>query len=250
MNTINRWSFGVALAIVSMLCCPGAAQEQVFRGELAEGDKVHKDREAFIDYYAFKAQAGQLATVSMKRDNEDGDLDTYLYVSGPSGQEFTNDDDYEFGGSRIMFRVPESGEWEIGATGLGKDSKGAYTVKVLIQGLKPMLGERGDLDSSDEILLKDGELYDKFTINVEADKTYVALAASSEFDTYLSVHYPGGRAKNDDATGSFNMSLVVFQPTDSGEATIVMTSSSPDDEGRYRLAVYEAVAPTAAVAEP
>jgi hypothetical protein len=37
------------------------------------------------------------------------------------------------------------------------------------------------------------------------------------------------------------MSRVLFSPSEAGEATIVITSSHRKEEGRYQLAVYEAL---------
>lgn len=245
MRSIAR-PIGMALGIVLVWLSAGLAEEKVFRGELAEGDKIHKEQEAFVDYYLIQTKAKQLLTVMMVPE-KGGELDTYLHVTGPSGQSFSNDDDYEFfrdsdiSGSRIVFLVPEAGEWEIAATALGEDEEGKYVLTVQTQELKLLLGERGDLEKGDEILLKRGEYYDKFAVDVEAGKTYAVLAASSEFDTFLSVHYPGGLVTNDYAVGSYTMSLAIFKPKDSGSATIVMTSGSADEEGRYRLAAYETV---------
>lgn len=239
MRTICR-ALGCSLWVGTLLLGTAGASEEVFRGELAEGDKVHNDREAFIDYYVVRAKAGQLMTVSMMGTDEDNRLDTYLLVTGPAGQKLSNDD-AEGGGSRVAFRVPETGEWEIGATAFGKDETGPYVVKAMLQDLKLLLGKRENLEEGDEVLLKAGELYDKYTIEVVPGKTYVALAASGEFDTFLSVHYPGGFANNDDAEGGGNMSMVLFSPTEEGEATIVITSSYSKQEGRYQLAVYEAI---------
>jgi hypothetical protein len=233
--------FGLALGTAWILPSLGLAEEQVFRGELAEGDKIHKDQEAFVDYYQVEAEAGKLMTVTMLAA-KDSEFDTYLYVTGPSGQELYNDDDYEVNGSRLVFRVPETGEWEIAATALGEEEKGAYTVTVVTQGLKLLLGKRGELEEGDEVLLKEGEYYDKYTLEVEAGKTYVVMAASADFDTFLSVHHPGGLTTNDDSAASYDMSLLAFTPPESGEATIVMTSSYEDQDGRYRLAAYEAAA--------
>lgn len=241
MSKSIRWLLCVGFGVVLISLSSALAEEQVFRGELAEGDKIHKDREAFVDYHQFQAKAGQLVTVTMVPE-KDVELDTYLYVNGPSGQEYSNDDTYEIGGSQVQFVVPETGEWEIVATALGKDEEGAYVVTANALALKLVLGQRGDLEKGDEILMKRGEYYDKFTMAVEAGKTYVVRAASADFDTFLSVHYPGGLATNDDAEGAYDTSLVIFKAPKAGEATIVMTSSSKDDEGRYRMAAYEAQA--------
>ncbi len=238
MRTICQ-ALGWGLCATMLLLGVVDAAEEVFRGELAEGDKVHKDRKAFIDYYVVRAKAGQLMTVSMIGTDEDNRLDTYLIVTGPSGQKFVNDD-AEGGGSRVTFRVPESGEWEIGATAYGEGEAGPYVVKALRQDLKLLFGKRENLEEGDDVLLKGGELYDKYPLQVEPGKTYLVMAASSEFDTFLSVHYPGGFINNDDAEGAPNTSMVLFSPTEAGEATIVITSSYSKQEGRYQLAAYEA----------
>ena len=233
-----RWSLALCAVLVAISSTQAA--EQVFRGDLATGDKVHKDRMAFVDYHIIEAEAGQLLTITMV-PGRDVDLDTYLEVTGPSGQEYSNDDDYEIDGSRLVIPVPESGEWEIAATGYDEDATGAYVVTATIQTLKPILGERGELEEGDDVLLKYGEYYDKFEVEVQAGKTYVVRAASRDFDTFISVHYPGGLVVNDDAAGTTAMSLASFTPGKAGTVTIVITSVSAEEEGRYALAAYEAM---------
>ena len=68
---------------------------------------------------------------------------------------------------------------------------------------------------------------------------YGVMAFSSEIDVFLSVHYPGGLVTTDDVGYGSQRSLVTFQPAKPGETTIVMTSNSVGEEGRYRLFAFE-----------
>lgn len=238
-----RWPLLVALASALLAPSFSLAKEQVFEGVLEKGDKTHSEQDAYVDYYEIEVEAGQLVVVSLEATGDDG-FDTYLYVTGPSGQEFSNDDDYddwEFDGSRVTFIAPETGEWEIEATGYDEDAEGEYEVVVNIETLESIFSERGELEEGDDILLKQGEYCDKFEVKVEAGKTYVVVATSSSIDTFLSIHYPGGLAINDDLGGDYSKSMVSFKPKKSGHATVVMTSSSAEEEGRYRLTVYKVV---------
>jgi len=229
----------VVLCVAYVLAAESAlAETKVIQGELAEGDKVHKDRESFVDYYEMDVSSGNLMTVTMVSTEDDG-FDTYLYVTGPSGQELSNDDSSEVDGSQLIFVVTETGPWEISATGY-EDAKGAYKLGIRTQKLTRLLSERGELGTDSKKLMKYGEFYDLHTVPVEAGKTYAAIAVSSDIDTFLSVHFPGGLVTNDSAPSDYNKSLAIFKPSKAGEAKVIMTSSDAEEEGRYRLYVYQA----------
>ena len=209
-----------------------------YEGELTSEDRVHSDSGSYIDDYEVELESGMLLVISMECTDDSG-LDTVLHLTGPSGQELRNDDSYEFNGSRITTVVSEQGVWEIGAAGLHEDSEGAYKVTIETAMLEEMLSERGSLEESDGRLLKFGEYYDLFEIEVEDGKTYVVNCVSTEFDTFLAADYPGGHAYNDDIDSSYNKSMIVFKPEESGKAKIIMTSCNSDATGRYRLNVFQ-----------
>ncbi len=209
-------------------------------GELNSEDRVHSDSGSYIDDYEVELESGMLLVISMECTDDSG-LDTVLHLTGPSGQELRNDDAYDdqgFTGSRITTVVSEAGVWEIGAAGLHEDSEGAYKVTVETALLEEMLNERGDLEATDERLMKFGEYFDTYEIDVENGKTYVVNCFSTEFDTFLAANYPGGHAYNDDIDSSYNKSMIVFKPDENGKARIIMTSCNADSTGRYRINVF------------
>ena len=73
--------------------------------------------------------------------------------------------------------MPESGDWEIEASGYSKQT-GKYALKVEIDPLTRVLSEKGELSSEDEQLLKRGEYYDEYTVDVKADTTRAVMGAT------------------------------------------------------------------------
>jgi hypothetical protein len=83
----------------------------------------------FRDVYTFSGRAGQAVTFDMQST----DLDSYIVVVSPSGEQQDNDDaDPENGvrNAQLSWRLPEDGAYQIMATSYSAGETGAYTVRV------------------------------------------------------------------------------------------------------------------------
>lgn len=242
MQTAHGRIVAMALGFALAVAGPALAAEKVFRGELADQDPLHAEREAPVDRYEVDVDAGSLLTVVYK-SNEDAKYDEYLIVSGPMGEEFTNDDDSEVGGSRVMAIAPSSGIWDIEVTAYGRDTRGPYEVRVTVEKLERVISERGELAADDERLPKHGEFFDTYTHELEAGAKYIVLASSTEFNPFLSVHHPGGLVTSDrNPLTTYERAQVMLPAPSAGLAKILVTSGSAFERGRYRFYVYKVVA--------
>ncbi len=233
----QNWVWGMVAAL--LLSGPMAeAADKVFRGELAQGDRIDRDRKSFADDYEVELTAGDLVTITMVAP-EGSDLDTYLKVLGPAGQTYYNDDAADGRGSRLELVVPQTGTWEITATSYDEGETGAYEVRVRSEKLVPVLAERGELNSMSPRLLKRGEYHKVYTVNLEAGKRYAVSLVSADFDTFVAVHQADGFASNDRGNDGTSNSFLIFDANAAGEAKIVATTSYPDSAGRYRLTLFE-----------
>lgn len=101
---------------------------------------------------------------------------------------------------------------------------------------------RGDLAAGDETL-DDGEYVDKYPFEVQAGQRVVLDLSSSDFDTYLVLRRPGGRATiNDDYDDSTTRSRIEIIADESGEFSVWVTSFEPGEAGAYELTVSTAAA--------
>jgi hypothetical protein len=112
-------------------------------GELAVGDCVSGQAErvnAFADLYTFQGVAGQRLRIEMNASVpvNQGGLDTFLYLFGPSGAVVAENDDIQLGvvtNSRIpsgsgFFVLPQTGTYIIEATSFDdvRNNRGAYSL--------------------------------------------------------------------------------------------------------------------------
>ncbi|MBL7977239.1 MAG: caspase family protein [Bacteroidetes Order II. Incertae sedis bacterium] len=96
---------------------------------------------------------------------------------------------------------------------------------------------RGMLQTGDK-KLKSGEFYDEHVIEAARGQILVFDLFSREFDPYLIVLPEGGQQQdNDDHDGSNSKSQIIFSAQKSGKITVRITSSRPNQKGRYLLTV-------------
>jgi hypothetical protein len=107
---------------------PAAPQTQ--SGALAPGDQTLQTGE-FADAFPVTVTAGQSVTVEA---NTNGQLDPYLILRAPSGQQVENDD---YNGSTQQSRVEhiaaESGQYTVLVTSYEPGQQGPYTVTINVR---------------------------------------------------------------------------------------------------------------------
>ncbi len=99
-------------------------------GRLQTGDTALRSGE-FVDSWSFTGRAGDIVTFEMAS----AEIDSYLIVTAPSGDQSDNDDAAtDVRDSRVVLRLPESGTYTIGATSYAPGESGAYTIRAISGG--------------------------------------------------------------------------------------------------------------------
>jgi hypothetical protein len=221
-----------ALVFALLIGCVAPAAAQSYTGALEPGDATREFGELY-DAYSFEAQEGQQVTVRLEGEP---DLDTYLIVRAPSGQEWTNDDFEGNNVSQVSFVAGEGGTWDVWATAYNSEQRGAYTLDITPGGIAEVTTVSGRLDPSDPQSVK-GEHYDTHTIDAPASGTFSVELVSYGFDGFLHVASPGGQHWRNDDAGSTTLSRVENLQGAPGEWTVDVTSVSAGEVGAYDLRV-------------
>jgi hypothetical protein len=105
------------------LSCPSSTAT----GELSRAD-CRLDDGSYLDLVQFSGTAGQTVTIDLTSDA----FDAYLYLLDPTPAVVASNDDAQSGSgnSRIVFTLTRSGTWTIGATSLGANQFGSYTLTI------------------------------------------------------------------------------------------------------------------------
>lgn len=104
------------------LACPSSTSS----GEISSAD-CRLDDGSYLDLVQFSGTAGQTVTIDMTS----GAFDTYLYLLDPTPVVMARNDDFgDTTNSRIVFTLATSGTWTIGATSLGANQFGAYSLTI------------------------------------------------------------------------------------------------------------------------
>ena len=113
---------------------PLTAQELAFgetrEGELSLGDHMLPDG-TYFDLYSFRGEAGDTVVISLSSD----ELDMFLSLGRPMGAGEmdvmeTDDDGGEGYNARLIYRLPESGEYHVRAESYSGGSTGSYRISL------------------------------------------------------------------------------------------------------------------------
>lgn len=222
-------------------------------GTLSASDPVRAGGQHFQSW-TFSGRAGQMVTIDLRSD----ELDTFLVMRTPTGDERTNDDIAQRDtNSRIHAVLDADGDYQILASTYLAGATGRYSLSVVASDLDNVIAETesdgGDVDTivfGSEISgrlarrdsqLQSGEFYDTISFTGTSGQGLTLSMESNQFDTYLMLRGPGGLSvDNDDgfADGSTNSRLEATLPVD-GTYTILATSYAPGETGRYTLRLDE-----------
>lgn len=206
-------------------------------GVLGPSDPVRDVPEAgpYYDEYEIQAGQGAIVTVTMTADP---DLDTFLQVRAPGGEQFANDDAGSINVSRVSFVAPASGTYRIWASSLVSGVTGPYEVSVLIGGTAQVDTQMGALAESDPMSIK-GEFYDELEITGGGGQIAFELE-TEEFDPFLAIVSPSGERfypegnpmiTNPDTYGA----VIGFVPNEPGTWRVYVTSYSLGETGAWTL---------------
>jgi len=174
---------------------------QTLQGEVT-ADGVRDDEGRGYVAYRFQGTEGARAQITVRS----GDFDSFVQLGRP-GEAFealSSDDDGlgEGTDSRLTFKLPSTGEYEVRASPLGGEEKGLFSIELQDMGPQPLPGSilvgataRGTLTDNDA-LTDEGQFYDAYRIQAASEEKLTITMASNDLDAYLDV----GREKAD---GSF-----------------------------------------------
>ncbi|MBI2297540.1 MAG: hypothetical protein HYU66_01080, partial [Armatimonadetes bacterium] len=203
---------------------------------LGKGDPTLPTGE-FFHSYGFYAVAGQAYTIAAQSKQ----VDTYLTLKEAGGARHENDDHQGQTDAQIVFEAASTGQARIVVTSSKVGEEGTYSLVVSAGGAgatRTLLAEHGALDQNDQ-KMDSGELYDRYEVDVPADRRVTVRAESKAFDTYVILEVPGAteQVDNDDEKPDESNSRVTVTPTKAGKMAVYVTSKRVDQTGDYSLSV-------------
>ncbi|MBD2579544.1 trypsin-like peptidase domain-containing protein [Oscillatoria sp. FACHB-1406] len=214
------------------------------QGSLTQGDNVLSSDDTFFDIYSFAGKAGQSVDIAMTSTQ----VDAYLLLVGPDGEEIAQDDDSGGGSNaRIVATLPEDGMYAIVANTYESQETGSYQLQARAVGNggnasaggATLLREEGILGPGASVLPADGSLYQEYPFSGRAGQSITLALESPDFDTYLLLLAPDGRkiAENDDISDNDSNSLLNVTLPATGQYRVIVNSYDSSGRGRYLLTV-------------
>ncbi|MCB9456476.1 MAG: pre-peptidase C-terminal domain-containing protein [Anaerolineaceae bacterium] len=205
--------------------------------------------------YNFRAEAGDVVNIHMAGTS--GDLDPFLALLGPDGQEISSNDDAapNIRDAHILdLTLPASGPYTILATRYQREqglSEGGFILSVDASNAgmqRPVDGPAGEVVRANAPVngtLDDSHFVAIYTLSGQADETYnIAMTGTSgDLDPLLVILGPDGRelVRNDDeTTNSRNSYIGGLRLPQTGNYTIIATrfeQRSGVSQGNYQLIV-------------
>jgi S1-C subfamily serine protease len=215
------------------------------RGTLTREDNVLAADNSFFDVYSFEGKAGEQVEISMSSS----EVDSYLILVGPSGQEIAQDDDSGGGtNARIIATLPVDGIYLVVANSYQAEESGAYNLQARVTGNEGdrashssnfLLRESGILGPGAAILPSDGSFYREYIFSGQAGQSVTIALESPDFDTYLIVLDANSRklAENDDINDRDSNSRLTLTLPQSGTYRIIVNTYDRQGRGRYLLTI-------------
>lgn len=197
---------------------------------------VSANDQRFVDFYRLEVDEGERVNILAESDQ----LDTYLIIRLPNGEQVVNDD-ANGRDAGYSFTASEAGVAEIGVTTFSENSTGNYVLS-LTEVAPPPVVEVGrtitaQLQPSDDTI--GGKLSDLYALEGSAGQSVRVQVSSEDFDTYLIARSTTGYTEeNDDGADGTNSAIDYLF---SGEETleIQVTSWRGDSTGSYTLEISE-----------
>ncbi|MDI7268693.1 MAG: pre-peptidase C-terminal domain-containing protein [Myxococcota bacterium] len=234
---------GAGTGVAAQAAAPGRRIE----GSLVDGDERLPDGE-WIDWYSFRGEAGQAATI----DLASSEFDPYLVLVAPGGEQVDNDDISEADrNSRISRTLDATGDYQVGVTSYQPGERGRYELRMDVRAGASQPGpveaaagriaagtsRSGRLEHGDS-RLGTGEFVDGYSFEGASGQAVRIDLQSSEFDSYLILRFPSGRQiENDDASPTGRNSLIETTLEEGGTYRVLVTSYRPGEMGSYDLAL-------------
>ena len=224
---------------------------QTVTGALSASDPVNNG--AAEDTYLLNVDGNAPVRLAVSSDA----FDTVLRIEGPGGFSAENDD--AAGGSTLNSvldtTLRTAGTYRVIVTSYGAAGLGAYRLEAgggsgdaglpVGAGMLALGSElAGELATGDETIAS-GEFTDTYRFEGTRGQRVTFDMASTDFDAYLSLQFPGGgQEQNDDRAGgegTTDSRLTVTLPED-GLYQLVATSYQPGETGGYAISMRPAEA--------
>ncbi|MGJ3253314.1 MAG: trypsin-like peptidase domain-containing protein [Elainellaceae cyanobacterium] len=215
------------------------------RGKLDEESNVLEFDRSFFNAYNFQANAGQRFVIDMLSS----EIDAYLILLDPNGQDLAQNDDGGNGtNARLMATAPVSGTYTVLANSYSAGESGQYELRVSTAAPGEaqstptngfILQEEGELGPDSAVLPSDGSLYQEHLFEGDEGQAITITMESEEFDTYLILIGPDEEVidQNDDiGPNNLNSSLTVTLP-ETGTYRAIANSYDSTGRGRYTLTI-------------
>jgi S1-C subfamily serine protease len=214
-------------------------------GSLGRGSNVLPVDNSFFDLYAFEGRAGQRIQIDMTSR----EIDSYLILIDPNGNEVTQDDDGGGGpNARIVATLPADGSYLLIANSYEAGQAGSYRLSAKATAVSAanstgrgrfIMRREGILGPGASVLPSDGSLYRAYTFEGRAGQSVTINLASPDFDTYMALLDPNGRAiaQNDDASQNDSNSALTVSLPRTGIYRVIVNARDRRGRGRYLLTI-------------
>ncbi|HBB35334.1 MAG TPA: serine protease [Cyanobacteria bacterium UBA8803] len=224
---------------------PLALNNSAIAGRLGRGSNVLPVDNSFFDLYAFQGRAGQRLQIDMTSR----DIDSYLILLDPNGNDLAQDDDSGGGmNARIAITLPADGTYLLIANSYQAGQAGPYNLRVQATAAgggdsasrdRIILRQEGILGPGASVLPSDGSLFKVHTFEGRAGQSLTINLASPDFDTYLVVLDSYGQivGENDDTSETNSNSVLTLTLPRTGVYRIIVNAYNQGGRGRYLLTV-------------
>lgn len=218
---------------------PITANGAPITGQLSSNSNVLEFDQSYFDVYTLEVNGGDRITVDMLS----GEIDAYLILIAPNGEELAQDDDSAGGtNARLVATAPMSGVYTILANSYSPGETGGYQLRVRANRSGQasfLLQEENVLGPGASVLPQDGSLYREHTFSGRQGQPVTIAVESREFDPYLILLGPDGQVigQNDDfGRNTDNASLTLILP-ETGTYRVLANAADSRGQGRYLVTV-------------
>lgn len=217
-------------------------------GDLALTDGVNADG-AVVDVYRFSGTAGQRAQIDVTSSAFDAYVE--LRADADPSQVLAEDDDGgpEGTDSRLLFTLPDDGDYRVEVRAFAPGGVGAYTVSLSEAAPErpavPLaFGARNEGEITDDDP-RDAENrgYDSYVFSGVEGQRVQAILRSGDFDAFLRIGSAEGEfsdlGSDDDGLGEGTDSRLNFTLPADGDYVLRVSPLGPDGEGLYAVELID-----------
>lgn len=226
---------------------PLAFNGSVITGSLGRGSSVLPVDNSFFDLYTFEGRAGQRVQFDMASQ----EIDSYLILIDPNGNEVAQDDDSGGGSNaRIVGTLPVDGTYLLMANSSEAGQAGTYQLRAQAatvgspnaasqERFRFVLQQQGILGPGSFVLPSDGSLFRVHTFEGRAGQSVTINLASPDFKTYLALIDPRGQSigENDQVSQDDNNSSLTVTLPQTGIYRVIVNAYDRRGRGRYLLTI-------------